>query len=81
MKDYCSTTHTYTYIYILPFMAQSAWVKNKLTASLQRGKTPTCVQRYDTKQSYSEAPVMQEVWECGVPLYCYRFQVDSVPVL
>ena len=39
-------------------------LSNTLTASLQRGKTPTPNEcpRYDTKLSDGEAPVMLELW-------------------
>ena len=34
---------------------------------------------YDTKQSDDEAPVMQVLRECGVPLYCYQSLIYTSP--
>ena len=53
-------------------MLNPSWLGllNILTASLQRGKTPTPNEcpRYDTKQSDGEAPILELWGMCNTPL-------------
>ena len=68
-------------ICILWIFLEKKKLLNTLTASLQRVKTPYPTYKYlqYTEQSNAEAPVIMDLWECGVPLHCHHSQVLSDP--
>ena len=66
--------------WIILVIAQSAGaVEYTNNFSAEEVRIPNECAGYDTKQSDGKVPVMLELWECGVPLHCHRFQDHSGP--